>query len=55
MRLDYQSFDTKIGCLYMAHLGDDTFTGFDTVNQKVAGDAKLWYTRHDSNMRPLDS
>src|SRR3982751_2789362 len=39
-RLDYQSFDPLSGRLYIAHLGDDMLTVFDTVTQKVVGDVK---------------
>ena len=48
-------FDLNTDPLCIAHLGDEMLTAFDTLNQKVVGDAILWYTRHDSNMRPLDS
>jgi YVTN family beta-propeller protein len=37
-RLDYQSFDPASGRLYIAHLGDDMLTVFDTRSQKVVGD-----------------
>src|SRR5881275_342438 len=37
-RLDYQSFDPTTGRLYIAHLGDDMLTVFDTGSQKVIGD-----------------
>src|SRR5205085_1233813 len=37
-RLDYQSFDPASGRLYIAHLGDDMLTVFDTASQKVIGD-----------------
>jgi YVTN family beta-propeller protein len=37
-RLDYQSFDAQSGRLYIAHLGDDMVTVFDTKTQKVVGD-----------------
>lgn len=39
-RLDYQSFDASSGRLYIAHLGDDMMTVFDTKTQKVVGDVK---------------
>jgi YVTN family beta-propeller protein len=39
-RLDYQSFDAESGRLYIAHLGDDMMTVFDTRTQKVVGDVK---------------
>ncbi len=39
-RLDYQSFDATSGRLYIAHLGDDMMTVFDTKTQKVIGDVK---------------
>ena len=39
-RLDYQSFDANSGRLYIAHLGDDMMTVFDTKTQKVIGDVK---------------
>lgn len=39
-RLDYQSFDAASGRLYIAHLGDDMMTVFDTKTQKVVGDVK---------------
>lgn len=39
-RLDYQSFDATNGRLYIAHLGDDMMTVFDTKTQKVVGDVK---------------
>src|SRR5829696_9506785 len=37
-RLDYQSFDPQSGRLYIAHLGDDMVTVFDTNVGKVVGD-----------------
>jgi YVTN family beta-propeller protein len=37
-RLDYQSFDSATGRLYIAHLGDDMLTVFDVKEQKVVGD-----------------
>jgi len=37
-RLDYQSFDPQTGRLYIAHLGDDMMTVFDTNTGKVVGD-----------------
>src|SRR5438045_737657 len=37
-RLDYQSFAPASGRLYLAHLGDDMLTVFDTASQKVIGD-----------------
>ncbi len=39
-RLDYQSFDPQSGRLYVAHLGDDMVTVFDTNAGKVVGDVK---------------
>src|SRR5215212_9449552 len=39
-RLDYQSFDPQSGRLYIAHLGDDMLTVFDTNTGKVVGDVK---------------
>ncbi len=39
-RLDYQSFDATSGRLYIAHLGDDMMTVFDTKTQKIVGDVK---------------
>src|SRR5215210_4085396 len=39
-RLDYQSFDAQSGRLYIAHLGDDMMTVFDTNTGKVVGDVK---------------
>ncbi|HKG96359.1 MAG TPA: YncE family protein, partial [Pyrinomonadaceae bacterium] len=39
-RLDYQSFDGQSGRLYIAHLGDDMLTVFDTNTGKVIGDIK---------------
>ena len=39
-RLDYQSFDPQSGRLYVAHLGDDMVTVFDTNTGKVVGDVK---------------
>jgi len=39
-RLDYQSFDPQTGRLYIAHLGDDMLTVFDTNTGKVVGDVK---------------
>jgi YVTN family beta-propeller protein len=39
-RLDYQSFDGQSGRLYIAHLGDDMLTVFDTNAGKVIGDVK---------------
>ncbi len=39
-RLDYQSFDAQSGRLYVAHLGDDMVTVFDTNAGKVVGDVK---------------
>ncbi len=39
-RLDYQSFDAASGRLYIAHLGSDLMTVFDTKTQKVVGDVK---------------
>ena len=39
-RLDYQSFDPQNGRLYVAHMGDDMVTVFDTNTGKVVGDVK---------------
>jgi YVTN family beta-propeller protein len=39
-RLDYQSFDEQSGRLYIAHLGDDMMTVFDTNIGKVVVDVK---------------
>jgi YVTN family beta-propeller protein len=39
-RLDYQSLDASSGRLYIAHLGDDMMTVFDTKTQKMVGDVK---------------
>jgi YVTN family beta-propeller protein len=39
-RLDYQSFDASSGRLYIAHLGADMMTVFDTKTQKVVGDVQ---------------
>jgi YVTN family beta-propeller protein len=39
-RFDYQSLDALNGRLYIAHLGDDMVTIFDTKAQKIAGDIK---------------
>lgn len=39
-RLDYQSLDASSGRLYIAHLGDDMMTVFDTKTQKIVGDVK---------------
>lgn len=39
-RLDYQSFDPQTGRLYIAHLGDDMLTVFDTNGGKIVGDVK---------------
>lgn len=39
-RLDYQSFDPVSGRLYIAHLGDDMLTVFDTRTQSVVGDVR---------------
>lgn len=39
-RLDYQSLDSRNGKLYIAHLGDDMVTVFDTKAQKVIGDIR---------------
>jgi YVTN family beta-propeller protein len=39
-RLDYQSFDPQSGRLYVAHLGDDMLTVFDTKTGKVVADVK---------------
>ena len=37
-RFDYQSFDAQSSRLYIAHLGDDAVTVFDTAAQKVVGE-----------------
>src|SRR5262245_52722246 len=37
-RLDYQSLDSSSGRLYIAHLGDNLMTVFDTNTQSVIGD-----------------
>lgn len=39
-RLDYQSLDSGNGRLYIAHLGDDLMTVFDTNKQSVIGDVQ---------------
>lgn len=39
-RFDYQSFDSRNNRLYIAHLGDDTVTVYDTKSQKVVGEIK---------------
>jgi len=39
-RLDYQSFDSQTGRLYIAHLGDDMLTVFDVNTGKVVGDVR---------------
>jgi YVTN family beta-propeller protein len=39
-RFDYQSFDAVSSRLYVAHLGDDMLTVFDTNAEKVIGDVK---------------
>ena len=39
-RLDYQSFDSSSGRLYIAHLGSDLMTVFDTNKQTIVGDVK---------------
>lgn len=39
-RLDYQSLDPRSGRLYVAHLGDDMVTVFDTNTGQVVGDVK---------------
>jgi DNA-binding beta-propeller fold protein YncE len=39
-RLDYQGFDPQSGRLYIAHLGDDMLTVFDSNTGKVIGDIK---------------
>jgi YVTN family beta-propeller protein len=39
-RLDYQSFDPQTGRLYIAHLGDDMMTVFDTNAGKIIGDVR---------------
>jgi YVTN family beta-propeller protein len=39
-RLDYQSFDSTSGRLYIAHLGSDLMTVFDVNRQTIAGDVK---------------
>src|SRR5919202_1466523 len=37
-RFDYQSLDSESGRLYIAHLGADLMTVFDTNSQVVVGD-----------------
>ena len=37
-RFDYQSMDSESGRLYIAHLGADLLTVFDTNSQTVVGD-----------------
>src|SRR5437588_6072229 len=37
-RFDYQSMDSERGRLYIAHLGADLMTVFDTNSQSVVGD-----------------
>src|SRR5262249_1485996 len=39
-RLDYQSLDSNSGRLYIAHLGDNLMTVFDTNTQRVIGDVR---------------
>jgi len=39
-RFDYQSFDPQNNRLYIAHLGDDMMTVFDTNAGKIVGDVK---------------
>jgi DNA-binding beta-propeller fold protein YncE len=39
-RLDYQSFDSSSGRLYIAHLGSDLMTVFEVNKQAIAGDVK---------------
>jgi YVTN family beta-propeller protein len=39
-RLDYQSFDSVKGRLYIAHLGDSMVTVFDAAAMKVVGDIR---------------
>src|SRR5690349_15501764 len=39
-RYDYQSLDSSSGRLYIAHLGSDLMTVFDTNKQIVIGDVK---------------
>jgi YVTN family beta-propeller protein len=39
-RFDYQSLDSASGRLYIAHLGDDMMTVFDTNTGKIVGDVK---------------
>jgi YVTN family beta-propeller protein len=39
-RLDYQSLDSSGGRLYIAHLGDNLMTVFDTNTQSVVGDVR---------------
>src|SRR5262245_22207957 len=39
-RLDYQSLDSSSGRLYIAHLGDNLMTVFDTNTQSVIGDVR---------------
>src|SRR5262245_12054207 len=39
-RLDYQSLDSGSGRLYIAHLGDNMMTVFDTNTERVIGDVR---------------
>ena len=39
-RFDYQSFDSRNGRLYIAHLGADAMTVFDVNKQAVVGDVR---------------
>src|SRR6267154_1562222 len=39
-RLDYQSFDSASGRLYIAHLGSDLMTVFDVNKETIVGDVK---------------
>ena len=39
-RLDYQSLDSNSGRLYIAHLGSDMMTVFDTKAERIVGDVK---------------
>ena len=51
-RLDYQSFDGQSGRLYIAHLGDDMMTVFDTNTGKVIGDIKDLKRVHGAHAVP---
>src|SRR5689334_23704062 len=39
-RFDYQSIDSDSGRLYIAHLGDNTLSVFDTQKEVVLGEVK---------------